>query len=39
MDIFRFDPIPVSPITARSESTRRFRQTQEQVPSNIGLVN
>jgi hypothetical protein len=24
MDIFRIDPIPVSPITARSESTRRF---------------
>ena len=28
-DIFRIGPIPVSPITARSESTRRFDNCKE----------
>ena len=36
MDIFRIGPIPVSPITARSESAKR---SQGKVLRDIGLVN
>ena len=39
MDIFRIGPIPVSPITTRSESPKTFRQMQGKIPRDIGLVN
>ena len=37
-DIFRIGPIPVSPITARSESARHFDNCKEK-SRDIGLVN
>ena len=39
-DIFRIGPIPVSPITARSESARRFDNHKEKSREILnGLIN